>query len=193
MNRPGNTGAGAAPPRWMAEADLRIPFEGGALRAWRRDDADALVRQADDYDVWKNLGDLFPHPYTPADAKWWLRGGSESRNELSLAIEVGGELAGGLGLKFPRDPIYRVTAEVGYWLGRAWWGGGIMPRVLAAFVPWAFARFELERIEAGVFETNPASARVLEKSGFALEFRQRRYVIKEGRVLDRLLYVRFRE
>ena len=163
------------------------------MRAWRRDDADALVRQADDYDVWKNLGDLFPHPYTAADAKSWLGGGAESRSELSLAIDVDGELAGGLGLKFPRDPIYRVTAEVGYWLGRAWWGRGIMPRVLTAFVPWAFERFELERIEAGVFETNPASARVLEKAGFALEFRQRRYVIKEGRVLDRLPYVRYRE
>jgi RimJ/RimL family protein N-acetyltransferase len=67
-----------------------------------------------------------------------------------------------------------------------------MPRVLAAFVPWAFDRFELERIEAGVFETNPASARVLEKAGFALESRQKRYVIKDGKILDRLLYVRFR-
>ncbi|HET6363122.1 MAG TPA: GNAT family protein [Gemmatimonadota bacterium] len=179
-------------PRWVTEPNLRIPFEGGALRAWRRDDADALVRQADDYEVWKNLGDLFPHPYTHADAKWFLGGGFESRNELPLAIEVDGELAGGLGLKFPRDPIYRVTAEVGYWLGRAWWGRGIMSRVLAAFVPWAFDRYELERIEAGVFETNPASARVLEKAGFALESRQRRYVIKEGRVMDRLVFVRFR-
>lgn len=180
-------------PRWVAEAELRIPFEGGAIRAWRRDDAEALVRHADDYDVWKNLGDLFPHPYTPRDAKVWLGGGSESRSELSLAIEVGGELAGGLGLKFPRDPIYRVTAEVGYWLGRPWWGQGIMTRVVVAFVPWAFDRFELERIEAGVFETNPASARVLEKAGFALESRQRRHVIKEGRVMDRLLYVRLRD
>ena len=185
--------AGGERPRWVAEQGLRIPFEGGAIRAWRRDDAEALVRHADDYEVWKNLGDLFPHPYTPRDAKAWLGGGSEGRSELSLAIEVGGELAGGLGLKFPRDPIYRVTAEVGYWLGRAWWGQGIMPRVVAAFVPWAFERFGLERIEAGVFETNPASARVLEKAGFALESRQRRYVIKEGRVLDRLVYVRFRE
>ena len=187
------SGPGSERPRWVVEPELRIPFEGGALRVWRKDDADALVRHADDYEVWKNLGDLFPHPYTPRDAKWWLGGGSESRSELALAIEVAGELAGGLGLKLPRDPIYRVTAEVGYWLGRSWWGRGIMTRVVAAFVPWAFGRFELERIEAGVFETNPASARVLEKAGFALESRQRRYVIKEGRVLDRLLFARFRD
>jgi len=187
------SGPGPERPRWVAEPDLRIPFEDGALRTWRRDDVDALVRHADDYEVWKNLGDLFPHPYTRRDAKTWVGGGSETRSELSLAIDVGEELAGGLGLKFPRDPIYRVTAEVGYWLGRRFWGRGTMPRVLDAFVPWAFERFDLVRIEAGVFETNPASARVLEKAGFALESRQKRYVIKEGKVLDRLLYVRFRE
>ncbi|HYO45857.1 MAG TPA: GNAT family protein [Gemmatimonadota bacterium] len=179
--------------RWTPEPDLRIPFEGGALRPWRREDIDALVRHADDREVWKSLGDLFPHPYTRQDAKWWLGGGYESRSELALAIEIGGELGGGLGLKFPRDPIYRGTAEVGYWIGRAWWGRGIMPRAVSAFVPWAFERFDLIRIEAGVFETNPASARVLEKAGFALESRQERSVIKDGNVLDRLLYVRFRE
>jgi RimJ/RimL family protein N-acetyltransferase len=68
-----------------------------------------------------------------------------------------------------------------------------MPRALEVFVPWAFERFDLVRIEAGVFETNPASARALEKAGFAREARLARSVIKEGRVLDRLLYVRFRE
>lgn len=188
MNR-----AEAERPHWAPEPDLRIPFEGGALRPWRRDDMDALVRHADDREVWKNLGDLFPHPYTRRDAKWWLGGGYESRSEFALAIEFEGELGGGLGLKFSRDPIYRGTAEVGYWLGRAWWGRGIMTRALIALVPWAFERFDLIRIEAGVFETNPASARVLEKAGFALESRQAKSVIKDGRVLDRLLYVRFRE
>jgi RimJ/RimL family protein N-acetyltransferase len=186
-------GGKATPPRFAPDPYLRIPFEGGALRPWRREDADALVRHADDREVWKNLGDLFPHPYTRRDAKWWLGGGYESRSELALAIEILGELGGGLGLKFPHDPIYRGTAEVGYWIGRAWWGRGIMTRAIGAFVPWAFERFDLVRIEAGVFESNPASARVLEKAGFALEARLARSVIKDGEILDRLLYVRFRE
>jgi ribosomal-protein-alanine N-acetyltransferase len=82
---------------------------------------------------------------------------------------------------------------VGYWIGRAWWGQGIMTEVLRAFVPWAFERFDLIRIEAGVLAWNPASARVLEKAGFALEARLARSVIKDDQVLDRLLYVRFRD
>jgi RimJ/RimL family protein N-acetyltransferase len=186
-------GAKATPPRWTPEPELRIPFDGGALRPWRPEDAEPLVRHADDREVWRNLGDRFPHPYTHKDAKKWLGGGFETGNELSLALEMAGEAVGGVGLKFWADPIFRGTAEAGYWLGRVWWGRGIMTHALVAFVPWAFDRFDLVRIEAGVFETNPASARVLEKAGFRLEARLARSVIKEGRVLDRLLYARFRE
>jgi RimJ/RimL family protein N-acetyltransferase len=182
-----------ADPRATPDPDLRIAFADGCLRPWRRDDVDALVRHADDPEVWRNLGDRFPHPYTRRDARRWLAGGFASGNELALAIELDAEAAGGLGIKFWSDPIFRRTAEVGYWLGRAYWGRGIMPRALRAVVPWAFERFDLMRIEAGVFDRNVASARALEKAGFTLEARLERSVIKENRVLDRLLYVRFRE
>ena len=60
----------------------------------------------------------------------------------------------------------------------------------------AFSRHMLEergflRLEAPVFETNPASARVLEKNGYLLESTQRRAALKSGRVLDVWMYVRF--
>jgi len=45
-------------------------------------------------------------------------------------------------------------------------------------------------LQASVFDWNPASARVLEKAGFTLEGRQRRTVVKDGRVGDLLLYAR---
>jgi ribosomal-protein-alanine N-acetyltransferase len=177
----------------LIEASLTIPFEGGALRPWRGGDLRELIRLADDHEVWRNLGDRFPHPYSRRDAERWLSEGSKSRTEATLAIEADGAFAGGMGFKFFADPIYRRTSEVGYWLGREHWGRGIMTRALRAAVPWAFERWDLLRMEAGVFETNPASGRVLEKAGFHLEARLERSVIKEGVVLDRLLYVRFRE
>ena len=187
------TGRRTADARATPDPDLRIPFSDGCIRPWRKDDVDALVRHADDREVWRNLGDRFPHPYTRAHARRWLGGEYASGSELALAIELRGEAGGGLGIKFWGDPIFRGTAELGYWLGRAWWGRGIMPRALEAVVPWAFEKFELVRIEAGVFDRNAASARVLEKAGFHLEARLARSVIKEGQLLDRLLYVRFRD
>ena len=58
--------------------------------------------------------------------------------------------------------------NLGYLFGRAFWGQGYASEAVAAFLDFAYARFpELDEIEAGVFDDNPASARVLEKMGFA--------------------------
>ena len=74
-------------------------------------------------------------------------------------------------------------------------GAGAEERAHAvrAFTPWAFERYDLLRLWAGVFETNPASARVLEKAGYAFEGQLRRAVVKDGKVLDELIYARLRD
>jgi RimJ/RimL family protein N-acetyltransferase len=77
---------------------------------------------------------------------------------------------------------------VGYWLGEAFWNRGIMTSALGAFTPYAFDSFDLIRIFAGVFSTNPASMRVLEKAGYTREGVLRRSVVKDGQVLDQVLY-----
>ena len=56
----------------------------------------------------------------------------------------------------------------------------------------AFATTDLLRLEAHVFEWNPASCRVLEKAGYTLEGRMRRGVVKDGRVIDYFSYARLR-
>jgi RimJ/RimL family protein N-acetyltransferase len=55
-------------------------------------------------------------------------------------------------------------------------------------VEWTFAELDLIRIFAFVFESNTASARVLEKAGFTLEGTMRRAVFKRGRLMDQSLY-----
>jgi ribosomal-protein-alanine N-acetyltransferase len=105
----------------------------------------------------------------------------------SYAIEVDGEAVGGIGLAIGAD-VHRLGAEIGYWLGEAVWGRGIATAVVRTLTPWAFATFGLERIFAGVFSSNPASMRVLEKCGYVREGVLRRAVIKDGRMLDQVLY-----
>jgi len=62
--------------------------------------------------------------------------------------------------------------------------------VVPAFTTYCFANFDLHRIYAEPFANNPASARVLEKSGFLLEGRLQKNVLKDGQVLDSLLYAK---
>ncbi len=194
-----------------------IPFPGGTIRPWRSDDAKPLVALADNRRVWINLADRFPHPYTLADARRWIRGAALRHPPTDFAIEcrvpaaggtgaqagssevpargpgvIGsdpGVLAGGIGL-LPGEDIRVLTAEIGYWLGEPYWGRGIATAAVSAFTSHAFATLGLRRVFARVLEWNPASARVLEKCGYVLEGRLRRSAIKDGKVADELLYAR---
>lgn len=167
---------------------MQIELNGARLRPWRTSDLDDLVLAANNPNVARTLRDLFPHPYTRADAETWLaRAARTDEPDIKLCIEVDGRAAGGIGIH-PQKDVNRVTAELGYWLGEPFWGRGIMTQVVRAVVAQAFARLPLERIEAFAFANNPASPRVLEKAGFTREGYLRRNVIKHGEVLDSFLY-----
>jgi len=167
----------------------RLPLDAGTclIRLWQRGDRASLVRHADNRRVWLMLRDQFPHPYTPADADTWLAHVRRQRPVTSFAIAVDGEAAGGIGLAPQRD-VHRRSAEVGYWLGEAFWNRGIMTAAVREFTTYAFDSFDLLRIYAAVFSSNPASMRVLEKAGYTREGVLRRSVVKDGQVLDQVLY-----
>jgi RimJ/RimL family protein N-acetyltransferase len=111
------------------------------------------------------------------------------RREKFYCIEISGSAVGGIGFK-PGEDVHRHTAEIGYWLGEEFWGKGIMSEVVPAFVNYCFEKFSLKRISAAAYSSNPASARVLEKAGFVFEGRLRKNVVKDGQILDSLLYAR---
>jgi len=162
------------------------------LRPWRKQDLDALIRYANDREVWINLRERFPHPYTEGDAQRWLEYSCGEPTAVQWAIEVDGEAVGGIGLE-PQGDIERISAEIGFWLGRAFWGRGLMTQAVSAVSEWALNQPQCLRLYASVLEWNPASMRVLEKAGYQCEGRLRRSAIKDGAVVDRVLYARVRE
>lgn len=107
------------------------------------------------------------------------------------AITLDGEAIGGIGLQ-PGAGERAIGAELGYWLGRAHWGQGVMSRVLDVFVPWAMQDYNLLRMQAQVLDFNIASMRVLEKAGFEPEGILRRALRKHGHVHDLHLFARIR-
>jgi [ribosomal protein S5]-alanine N-acetyltransferase len=157
------------------------------IRAWRTEDAPSLIHHANNPRVAENLRDRFPSPYTPADAEAWLAIVTQGDPLLDFALVVDEEAIGGIGLALGSD-IERVSAEVGYWIGEAFWGRGVATDALRAFVPWAMGSFALTRLYATTFAHHHASRRVLEKAGFTLEAILRRAAIKRGEVLDMALY-----
>ena len=164
--------------------DLRV-------RPWRKADLDALLRYANNAKIASNLRDQFPHPYTRRDASDYLNYVRAMDVPTAFAVEYGGEAVGGIGFRLGAD-IARLSAEMGYWLGEPYWGRGLMTRAVRAASDRALDEYKLTRIFALVFSHNVGSIRVLEKAGFAREGIMRRSAIKNGVILDQLLYAKVR-
>ena len=164
------------------------------LRPWRPEDAAAIVPHADDLAVAENLRDVFPHPYTPADAEWFVGDCVEHEGEgrLCRAIVIDGQAAGSVSLFLGKD-VYRKSAELGYWLGRAFWGRGVMTRAARLICSEGFRTWDVARIYAEPYAVNTGSRRVLEKAGFTLEGTLRNSVFKNGRLMDSCIYGLLRE
>ncbi|MCD8165230.1 MAG: GNAT family N-acetyltransferase [Bacteroides sp.] len=78
--------------------------------------------------------------------------------------------------------------ELGYWLAECYWGQGIMPRVIAQVVDYAFRTYDITRIFARPFGNNKSSQRVLEKAGFIREACFEKAIYKNGEYQDELYY-----
>ncbi|HEX6790738.1 MAG TPA: GNAT family N-acetyltransferase [Candidatus Krumholzibacteria bacterium] len=173
----------------MKPEPVRFQLTTCLLREWRRGDEPSLVRHANNRNIWINLRDIFPYPYTTADARGWIRLASTNGFNYVFAIDVDGFAVGAIGLK-PGDDIHRFSAEIGYWLGEEYWGRGITTEAVRAVTDYAFTALELTRVHAEVFHWNTASMRVLEKAGYQREGVLHRSVFKDRQWADEVVFAR---
>ena len=132
-----------------------------------------------------------PYPYTEADADAWFArilptAERPGRPGIWAVRAAGGRLIGACGLEGlgESDPWRSHRAEIGYWLAKPFWGRGVMTAVVGVVCAHGFAEHRLVKITANVFDSNAASARVLEKNGFVQEGFLRKHYLKDGRYLD---------
>lgn len=150
-------------------------------------DAPSIARHADDRRVSRNLRDRFPFPYAEQDALDFIAFLELDEQQVQFGIEVDGAIVGGVGLG-RQDDVERHAAELGYWLGAAYWGRGIMPEAVRAVTEHAHRDLGILRVFAKVYEGNVQSERVLEKAGFRREARLQAAIMKDGRILDAHLF-----
>ncbi|MBS1532423.1 MAG: GNAT family N-acetyltransferase [Bacteroidetes bacterium] len=160
---------------------------GFILRDWKKGDEISLQRNADNVRIFNCLTDKFPSPYTMDFAEAWVNMHSDQDPMLIFALDIGGEIAGAVGIELKED-VYRKTGVIGYWLAEQFWGRGIMPEAVKLVTAYAFERLGLIRMQAGIFSKNPRSMRVLEKAGYQKEAILRNSVVKNGEVLDEHIY-----
>ncbi len=166
---------------------MRLELEKSIIRLWEVSDAEALPRHANNRNIWINLRDGFPHPYTIEDAHAFISMAKNMQPETFFCIQVDEQAGGGIGFT-PGTDVERISAEIGYWLSEKLWRRGIVTEALKAVTPYAIDTCNLTRVYATPYGWNPASVRVLEKAGYTCEGRLRKSIIKDGKIADKLLY-----
>lgn len=157
------------------------------LEPWGRQHKEGLLAAADDERIAQYMTDRFPYPYTDRDADEWLAICEAQDPPLGFTILLDDTVAGGLG-SAPRNDVWTGSAEIGWWLSPPHWGQGITTTAVKRYIQYCFEDLTLHRVDAGVFVTNPASARVAEKVGMLLEGVAVDGYLKNGRLFDCLLY-----
>lgn len=166
-----------------------ISTERLTLRPLQTRDAGRIAYLAGDYDVARMCGRV-PHPYPVLSAEGWL--------ELQAAARrKGDEFA--FAITRPRDGLIGccglarsgggATFELGYWLGRPYWGEGFATEAAAGVMHWARETLGAESFLAGHFSDNPASARVLRKLGFTPTHRTQLFGLARGETAPAERYV----
>lgn len=157
------------------------------LRAPELRDVGRIAELAADWDVVRMTGRM-PHPYTLVDAERFVAAvaAQDPRRDNTFLIEA--EHVGPIGmLGFFHDgqPI----PEVGYWVGKPFWGRGFATEALEAAMVWAKRKWRKRAVAAGHFSDNPASGQVLSNAGFLYtgEVRQRASVARGGSVETRMM------
>ena len=159
------------------------------LRKWKIEDADDIAHFANNEKIAANLRNVFPYPYSLADAKAYIEGCIKAGDDNSLcrAIVVDGRAAGSIGVFLGQD-VYCRNAELGYWLAEDYWGRGIVTEAASQICKAAFDKFDIVRIFAEPYAYNIGSRRVLEKAGFSLEGTMKQGVFKNGKIFDYCMY-----
>ena len=157
------------------------------LRPLQAADAAPMARLADDEGV-ARMTTAIPHPFSLAVAADFIArmAKNDPAREVALAIQHrDGGFIGVLGFHPKEGP----APELGYWIGRPYWGQGYMTEAAKAAVLWARVGWQKRLLVSGHFADNPASGQVLCKAGFLYtgEVQQRFSVARDEEAATRMM------
>jgi RimJ/RimL family protein N-acetyltransferase len=135
-----------------------------SLRPLAKGDVGRIATYASDYDI-ARMTTRMPHPYGMGDAEAFVSNTQQQdpRANATFGIELEDEgLVGVCGFfTAPGEPL-----ELGYWIGKPWWGRGLATEATLGALGWAERGWGKRMVMAGHFSDNPLSAAVLCKAGF---------------------------
>ena len=147
------------------DVTIAIETERLRLRQPSREDIGSIAALASDWEVAKQTQRI-PHPYSALDAEQWIdsvMADESTEIDLIVTLVARQSVIGAIGLAPTR---FGEGSELGFWIGKPYWGQGYATEAAIGLVEYAFGELGLAQIVAGAFPENRASCRVLEKVGF---------------------------
>lgn len=159
------------------------------LRRIKLSDAKSIASHAKSREISRYT--FIPSPYTTTDAIKYIRvchGQYRNKKFYNFGIELleTGEIIGMMSIVQMSRKYH--NAEIGYWLGKKHWGGGIAREALEILLKHCFVELKLHRVYAHVMHPNTASAKLLKKAGFKFEGIARQQIKRRGKWMDMLWF-----
>lgn len=171
--------------RMRADPDGTIHTARLVLRPIVASDVADVLALAGDWDVARMLADM-PFPMTADLAGMWVH---SAAGDGSFAITLGGRVIGGLSMCPIAQDHLTVPAELGFWLGKPWWGHGFAREAAGASIALHLLTGNDEPVSSGHFADNPASGRVLQVLGFAATGSAQQWCIARQETVSAIRYV----
>ncbi len=159
------------------------------LRGFQAHDALEIQKLAGAFEVAEMTLNI-PHPYLDGMAETWMENHQknfESGEGVVFAmIDLkSGMLVGAVGLTV--TPRFK-RAELGYWIGKPFWGRGFATEASKAVLAYGFEEMQLNKIHASHMMRNPASGRVMQKIGMEHEGVLKQHALKWDQFVDLAIY-----
>jgi len=156
-----------------------------SYRPLRAADASRIAALAGEWEI-ARMTSRIPHPYSLVDADLWIA--SIGDGEFVRGVEHDGDLIGAVGYIESEEG----QAEIGYWIGKPWWGHGFATEAARTLVAYCFGAGGFHRLTCGHFVDNPASARVIAKLGFRRIGKGSQWCEARHREIETVRYIRRR-
>ena len=156
----------------MGESDYMMETERVILRRWEDSDAEDLYKYAKDPDIGPAAG--WPAHKSVDESRALIKTALNGKEAYAICLKTDGKAIGTIELKLnghtdmtDRDD----ECEMGYWLGKPFWGQGIRPEAAREMLRHAFMDIGMTKVWVGYYEGNTKSKRVQEKVGFRYQWR----------------------
>ena len=138
------------------------------LRSWFESDAEELYKYASDPDVGPPAG--WPPHTSVENSREIIKTVLSGPETYAVCLKEDGRAIGSIGLKTGAQTDMtdrRDECELGYWIGKPFWGQGLIPEASHEMLRHAFEDLKMNTVWCGHYEGNEKSRRVMEKLGFA--------------------------